>query len=162
MSSNIMYPHTHGERYEIISNRNIKRLLVKILESQGFTDIDIVNGLWGKDINAKKDGIEVKLELKTSCGKAFGLSGPHGCKRNYKGNSYLVGLCLRTGRVYLYGNEFIEKKSMSLTKRNRIGRISMWTMLNALIISMKWIDERKVYCRLYINDYTEKVVYNDQ
>jgi len=49
-----------------------------------------------------------------------------------------------------------------LTKRNRIGRISMWTMLNALIISMKWIDERKVYCRLYINDYTEKVVYNDQ
>ena len=36
-----MYPHTHGERYEIISNRNIKRLLVKILESQGFTDIDI-------------------------------------------------------------------------------------------------------------------------
>jgi len=90
MSSNIMYPHTHGERYEIISNRNIKRLLVKILESQGFTDIDIVNGLWGKDINAKKDGIEVKLELKTSCGKAFGLTGPHGCKRNYKGNSYLV------------------------------------------------------------------------
>lgn len=161
MSSNLMFPHTKGERYAVISDRNLKRHLTKVLKSQGFTNIDIVNGIYGKDITAKKDGVEVKLELKTSCCGKFGLTGPHGSKRNYKGNNYLVGLCLKTGQVYLYGDEFIEKSSMSFTKQNLIGIIPMWTMLNALITSMKWIDERKVFCRLYINIYTGRTVYND-
>jgi len=160
MSSNIMYPHTHGERYDIIDNRNLNRQLRKVLESQGFSSIQIINGIRGKDIRAIKNGIEVKLELKTSCCDKFGLTGSRGAKRDYRGNSNLVGLCLKTGRVYLYGEEFIDKSSMPFTKENLIGRISMWTMLNALIDSMNWINERKVFCRMYINDYMERTVYN--